>query len=75
MNSEGARSREAREKEREGGKVGEMERYRGGCTGQPSFTEKREGSKEELTMSSWPKAQKTRVGEEPVIDQHPHLAS
>lgn len=27
MNSEGARSREAREKEREGGKAGETERY------------------------------------------------
>lgn len=75
MNSEGARSREAREKEREGGQAGETERYGEGGTRQPSFTEEGKSSKEELIMSSPPKAQKTRVGEEPVIDQHPHLAS
>lgn len=75
MNSEGARSREAREKEREGGQSGETERYGEGGTRQPSFTEEGKSSKEELIMSSPPKAQKTRVEEEPVIDQHPHLAS
>lgn len=75
MNSEGARSREVREKEIEGGKAGEMERYGEGGTRQPSFAEEGESSKEELTMSSPPKAQKIRVEEEPVIDQHPHLAS
>lgn len=73
MNSKGTRSREVKVKGREG----EMERYRErrGNTGQPPLTEEGEGSKEELSMSSRPKAQKTWVGKEPMIDQRPHLAS
>lgn len=51
-----------------------MERCGRERRGQPPFREEEKCSKEALTMSSSPRAQKTQARKEPEIDQYPHLA-
>lgn len=58
MNSEGERSREAREKEREGGKVGEMERYGGGAQDNHPSQKKGRAPKRRLLCPPGPRLRK-----------------